>query len=86
MALADTVAGEMDRNVDPATNPELFPGNIMTDELGDVREHPRVKAFADLADNNPPSCTGCQWVGLCSGGCSHLRLTAGGRLEPRILS
>jgi uncharacterized protein len=70
-----------DRNTDPIRNPETFVGNVFQEGLGSILEGTRLAAFAALSDTNPSSCTGCEWLGMCRGGCSHHRLLAAGRLS-----
>jgi uncharacterized protein len=70
-----------DRDTDRLRNPETYVGNVFEDGLKSILEGPRLGAFAAEADVNPVSCAGCEWLGMCRGGCSHHRLVGGGRLS-----
>jgi uncharacterized protein len=69
-----------DRNTDFVAHPQTYLGNIHTEGLSEILSGPALAHFAGLADNNPASCSGCEWFDMCHGGCSHQRLLQGGHL------
>lgn len=75
------VKGCCDRNTSPLEHPATYLGNITQAKEGIFFQSPASQAFRQLADQNPETCNGCQWLTVCRGGCSHQRLMDGGRLD-----
>ena len=69
-----------DRNTDFNAHPETYLGNIQATGLSEILNGPAIAHFAAQADVNPVSCSGCEWLDMCRGGCSHQRMVEGGHL------
>jgi uncharacterized protein len=76
-----TVKGCCDRSTDPQDHPQTYFGNLHQIGFDGIVSSDRFRSFRQKADRNPPSCEGCQWLGMCRGGCSHVRLMYGGSLD-----
>ncbi len=66
--------------------PEWRVGNLTTEGLAQIYQHPQWVAFRKLKSELPPACQECRHVDLCNGGCPRDRF--GGRLpdgEPNYL-
>ncbi|WP_062106685.1 anaerobic sulfatase maturase [Bacillus niameyensis] len=48
-------------------------GNVGTDSLIDILNHPLYEAFSKLKPTLPEKCKSCEWIHLCHGGCPRNR-------------
>jgi len=49
--------------------PDCRLGNVAQDDLEDLLNSPRQRAFGARKADLPPACRGCEWLRLCYGGC-----------------
>jgi uncharacterized protein len=54
-------------------SPEWKIGNIGTDSLRDIMNHPLYERFLQKKPDLPDKCRSCEWLELCHGGCPRNR-------------
>lgn len=54
-------------------HPDWKIGNVGTDALVDILQHPLYDQFTKLKPTLPEKCKSCEWIELCHGGCPRNR-------------